>query len=349
MTYLFLYTELADYTLACLRGLKKISPDCSIYVIHYPVNPEAPFKFDFTSVGMFREINQFGSYKDFASFVKELEPDKLICSGWSNRWYMRMCTSLRKKSVNILTADNHWEGNLKQQLMRVIGRLFLTRVFSYIWVPGSAQMVYATKMGFRERQIKTGFYCCDLERFAQIGENTRSAKLHHFPRRLLCVARYIPAKNYALLWETFIQWQEEYPNDWELWCAGTGEGYESRRLHPKIVHLGFIQKEALSAIIEQTGVFVLFSNFEPWGVVVQEYAAAGFPLILSSRVGAAEKFLQNGVNGWSIDPTNKTFLLSCFRSLENIDNHQLLSMADSSRGLGLMHSPEIWAQILIDM
>ena len=44
-------------------------------------------------------------------------------------------------------------------------------------------------------------------------------------------------------------------------------------------------------------VFALLSEREPWGVVVNEAAACGLPLVLSDRVGAAFDLLRDGENG----------------------------------------------------
>ncbi len=44
-------------------------------------------------------------------------------------------------------------------------------------------------------------------------------------------------------------------------------------------------------------VFALLSTHEPWGVVVNEAAASGLPLVLSDRVGAAHDLLEDGRNG----------------------------------------------------
>jgi glycosyltransferase involved in cell wall biosynthesis len=47
-------------------------------------------------------------------------------------------------------------------------------------------------------------------------------------------------------------------------------------------------------------VFALLSRHEPWGVVVNEAAACGLPLVLSDRVGAAPDLLRNGENGFLV-------------------------------------------------
>ena len=105
----------------------------------------------------------------------------------------------------------------------------------------------------------------------------------NFPKRFLYVGRYYDFKGVKTLWDAFIQLQVENPNDWELWCLGNGDLEPLE--HPKIKHLGFMQPEDLDKIISETGIFILPSLFEPWGVVVQEYAAAGYPLILSNQIG----------------------------------------------------------------
>ena len=57
---------------------------------------------------------------------------------------------------------------------------------------------------------------------------------------------------------------------------------------------GFRQGEALLECFAAADVFVLLSRRETWGVVVNEAAAFGLPLVLSDRVGAAGDLLRDG-------------------------------------------------------
>ena len=55
--------------------------------------------------------------------------------------------------------------------------------------------------------------------------------------------------------------------------------------------------ERISEVYAVADVFALLSTHEPWGVVVNEAAASGLPLLLSDRVGAAHDLLEDGRNG----------------------------------------------------
>ncbi len=346
MRIAFLYTELADYTIACMRALKESAPDTTILVIHFPINPEAPFRFDFEGIGEFICLDSFAGYNQLREKLLSFQPEKIVCCGWINKWYVRFCNEYRSKALCILTLDNHWYGSPRQQLLRLISRVTLKPVFRKIWVPGQPQTVYAKKLGFREKDIMTGFYCCDLNRYNALYRQFHELKKQQFPRRFLCVARYIPSKNYAMLWKAFIRWKERTSNDWELWCAGTGDQFEQRMMHPAIRHLGFVQKDAWAQVIAQTGIFVLPSLSEPWAVAVHEFSASGYPLILSNRVGAAGAFL-TADNGWQFDPGNQEELESCFEAASHLTHDQLLQMGEASHRQAQLIVPEKWASTLL--
>ena len=52
-------------------------------------------------------------------------------------------------------------------------------------------------------------------------------------------------------------------------------------------------------------IFALLSLRETWGVVVNEAMASGFPLVLSSAVGAARDLLEPGRNGFLVEPRDR--------------------------------------------
>jgi glycosyltransferase involved in cell wall biosynthesis len=67
----------------------------------------------------------------------------------------------------------------------------------------------------------------------------------------------------------------------------------------EIVH-GGLNEDELARRYAEADVFALLSRHEPWGVVVNEAAASGLPLVLSDRVGAAYDLLRDGENGYLV-------------------------------------------------
>ena len=113
--------------------------------------------------------------------------------------------------------------------------------------------------------------------------------------------------------------------------------------------MGFVQPHDLGEVIQETGVFVLPSLFEPWGVVVQEYAAAGFPIITTNAVGAADAFVVNGENGYVIEPANGMALEQAMRQMMQADQNQLLTMSQNSHRLSKTITPEGWVNNLLKL
>jgi len=64
-----------------------------------------------------------------------------------------------------------------------------------------------------------------------------------------------------------------------------------------VTFAGFRSSTELLEIYAVTDIFALFSRREPWGIVVNEAAAAGLPLVLTNRVGASADILEPGANG----------------------------------------------------
>jgi glycosyltransferase involved in cell wall biosynthesis len=343
MTVLFLYTELAEYFIKCCEELSKKT---NVHIIRWPVNKEAPFEFSFTQNIRVYDKNKY-DYSSLEKLIKEISPDLIVCSGWIDKDYLRLVKPYSKKIPTVLTCDTHWSGSLKQYAAIILSRFFLLNKFSHAWVPGTSQANYVKKLGFEIKKIKKGFYCCDLKKFNEIYNKQIDLKRNNFPKKFLFVGRYYDFKGIKDLWNAFIELQEEEPNEWELWCLGAGSITPVK--HDKIKHFGFVQPNKLDDIIQQCGVFVLPSHFEPWGVVVQEYAASGFPLITSRNVGANDAFLIEKQNGFVFETKNVRELKKVLKKIITLSNAELFDMATESHTLAQKINPENWTNTLLEI
>lgn len=351
---LFLYTELAPYFLAGVERLVQ-DHDVEVHLVRWPVNREAPFHLRFADRVT---VYERSAYDDagLLALVRTIAPDIAFASGWVDKGYLRACRALRKGGIPVvMCSDTAWRGDARQWLAVVAARTWLSSAFSHAWVTGEAQATYARKLGFAARAIRTGFYAADVDRFADIGARTASGKAARFPHRFLCVARYIPTKGHQLLCDAFAALCDAGDAcDWELWIAGTGELEEAVKAspsgrHPRIHHLGFVQAHDLGGVIAESGVFVLPSTYEPWGVVVQEMACAGLPLLLSSAVGARERFLEEAVNGHVFRAGDAASLRTMLRMMVLSSDDELRAMGIRSSALGRSWTPRQWAATVMDL
>ena len=98
---------------------------------------------------------------------------------------------------------------------------------------------------------------------------------------------------------------------WHLVICGDGplapeikQAIAQSRCAPAIHCPGFLQSDALPRWYAHAGAFVLPSLSEPWGLVVNEAAASGLPLLVSSRAGCAATLVPepDGTTGSRFDP-----------------------------------------------
>jgi len=344
---LFLYTEIADYFLACVRELHK---SADIAIVRWAVNKEAPFAFEFHPEWQVFERSLFVT-KELIAFSEEFKPDIIVSSGWIDEGYNAVNKHWYSKVPTILSLDNHYTGSIRQQIGRILSNFKLHNRFSYVWVPGDPQEIFARKLGFSSEQILFGFYSADVPHFNEIYSKSLEDKKKHFPHRFIYMGRYLDFKGVEELWEAFAlaNSKKSEAKKWELWCVGAGDLWEKRKIEDGIKHFGFIQSRELEAILVNTGVFVLPSHKEPWGVVVHEMAVAGFPLLCSDKVGAASRFLKEGKNGFYFKPGDSKSLEALFLKIMNLKDLDLIKMAEESHELGMKLNPKEWSETLLSV
>jgi glycosyltransferase involved in cell wall biosynthesis len=339
---LILYRELAAYFVACLNDLcdrHGIEAD----VIAYPVNPDAPFQFIFSShVHLYDRFKM--SDEEILKIASSGNYDLIFCGGWADKAYIG-AVKHRGSATAVLAFDNQWQGNVKQRLATVYARMFLSPYFDFAFVPGTEQQNFAQRMGFRH--ISLGVYSCDYPVFNSIYAE-RKNQFSQDKYRLIYVGRYAPEKYFEELCEVFCELHQEGFSNWDLHAAGTGPRWEQRPIHPAIQHHGFLQGDALRSFMLGGSAFVLPSIFEPWGVVVHEFAAAGFPMVLSDKVGARTAFLEEGKNGFLFSSGNKSALKSALKKLMSCSAERLHEMSLHSHLLASRITPETWSRTLME-
>jgi glycosyltransferase involved in cell wall biosynthesis len=339
----FLYSEVAGYFMSCAAELDK---EAEVLIIRWPVNKEAPFDLDKFGHLNVEDRSKF-SQAQLEKRLEDFAPDILICSGWMDKGYLKAAKKFKKKIPVVVSLDNHWVGSIKQRLAASFSPFYLKPIFTHAWVPGAPQAEFAKKLGFKNDRLLTNYYCADSDLFDELFKKTFQLKRNSFPKRLLYVGRYVEHKGIYEMWEAFIQLQDEQPNEWELWCIGTGEEWDNRVEHEKIKHFGFVQPENFEQYIMDTGVYILPSKFEPWGVSVQEFAISGFPMLLSKEVGAKWTYLKD--NGFEFESASVQEIKQVFKKIIDMTEEELIGLGEKSHKIGMSYTTGMWAETVLSI
>ena len=338
---IFLYTELASYSVACMN---MASEEVDIMIVKYPVNDEAPFSFQLSD-SLLVESRDQNSYNLLKKIVK-FKAHTVVVSGWSDLSYLSIAFILRylvRSNATIVVAfDNTWHGTRRQKLGKYALRFLIKILFHKAWVSGPPQKEYSRML--RIEDVSEGFYCCDTNLFKDIFSN-RLFRGSSRTKKLLFVGRYVKQKGLEELCSAFINVTERTGCNWELYCVGTGELFESRPRHPAIKHLGFVQPSDLGPIILEAHAFVLPSFCEPWGVVVQEMAISGLPILTTNDVGSASVYVKEEINGYITD-SRQTGLELGLEKLFGLSDVELEKMSLGSNKIGMEYTIDNWVGIL---
>src|SRR5438105_3135225 len=111
MRVLFLYTELAEYIVKCCE---RLSEKNEVHIIRWPVNPEAPFQFNFPENIHVYEKNNYTA-GELRRLAVSVSPDIVVCSGWRSFSYLRIAISFRNRIPVVLAMDTQWTGDFRQR------------------------------------------------------------------------------------------------------------------------------------------------------------------------------------------------------------------------------------------
>jgi glycosyltransferase involved in cell wall biosynthesis len=136
----------------------------------------------------------------------------------------------------------------------------------------------------------------------------------------------------------------------ELVIAGAGPEEERlRRLAPaRTRFLGNVDRDVLPAWYAAADVLVLPSLSEPWGMPLNEAAAAGLPLVATDAVGAARELIEDGGNGFVVPAGDVDALHDALERLSTDDAFRQ-DAGGRSRRISDAMTPARWADAVVEL
>ena len=339
-----LYSRLTGYTAACQRALKN-DHGVGLQVFHWTSPSETPF-----GQSILQHIDQIHDRKhldahSLAAAVSDFQPDAILVSGWVDRTYLRLCASMRKKGIPVIAgSDSQWRGTLRQQLGRLAAPILLHPAIDVLWVTGERQREMARRLGYRGQTCWEGYYACDWDRFSINGPRSYPGSGPFF----LFAGRFVAAKGLNILVQAYRQYRAAVSDPWPLICVGAGKRGTVLEGVTGLENRGFVPPDELPKIMHQAGAFVLPSRWEPWGVAIQEAAAAGLPLICSDACGAAVHLLRDGYNGFLFTSEDAEELARALLRVHMLNVSTWEQMSQRSHELSKQYTPSLWASTLVN-
>jgi glycosyltransferase involved in cell wall biosynthesis len=221
--------------------------------------------------------------------LSDARPDCVVVSGWSTYPSQAAIVWCRMRRVPyLLIVESHDEGPRSGWRKLVKGGVVppIVRRAAGVLVTGTLARRSMLARGGRPERIRVFANTIDVEawqgRAVELGrrrEKLRAAfGVSSEEVAVLCVARRVPEKGLDTLEEA-------------VRAADGGL---------RLLVVSDLPHERVIEAYVAADIFALLSRHEPWGVVVNEAAACGLPLVLSDRVGAAHDLLQDGENGYLV-------------------------------------------------
>lgn len=288
-------------------------------------------------------------------------PDVLMTSGYARPECLAMLNWGRAEGRPVvLMSESQAIDHPRVWWKEAVKRRRVRRYASAL-VGGPRHRDYLESLGMPADRIAMGYNAVDGHAIAEAAERFRRssrgrAGLPDSPY-FLAVSRFAPEKNLPALVRAFAQYRatvgDERPWDLVLCGGGPGESEIAREIDQSgtaawVHRPGFLQADELSRWYAFASAFVHPSLLEPWGLVVNEAAACGLPLLVSDRAGCVETFIPlDGVEsptGFRIDGNDIGGMAAALRRVAALTEADRLAMGGRSSAISKLWGPERFAK-----
>lgn len=253
------------------------------------------------------------------ALTRELEkqsPDVVFIPGWSAVEALVALQWTAKSGVASVIMSESTRHDDRRRLFKESVKRLIVSLADAAFVGGRAHAEYMNSLGMPDHRITYGYDVVDNLHFgrgaaiARVNAAKVRAELGLPERYFLCCARLIPKKNIGSLIEAYHSYRANSDHEpWDLVIVGPGPMKDGLKEAADALGVGstchLVGPKSYSDLPAYYGLaqaFVIPSKVEPWGLVVNEAMASGLPIIASWMSGSVSELVQDGHNGFVVDP-----------------------------------------------
>lgn len=267
--------------------------------------------------GTFFSYINFGIYNE----IKKNNYDLVIINGWNTFSYLLVILScvLTTTPYSLRGDTNSFAEKEKKGFRQFFRKLYLKIILNtadVIFYIGKQNKKFYNYLKIPENKLFEMPYTVNNDYFSQyiekidIEHEKEILGVKTDEKVILFSGKLIEKKQCVLL----IQALHEINSNYILLILGDGEEKEklvnlANELNINVLFLGFINQQEIPKYYWLSDILVMPSNYEPWGLSINEAMNCGCAIVASDRVGSADDLLQeNGFifkNGSVVDLQNK--------------------------------------------
>ena len=243
--------------------------------------------------------------------LHRLRPDVIVIGGWNQPAFWQAAAWARARHIPLVTwVESTVRDARPGNAVLERAKRWIVAGSAALLVPGSASAEYAVSLGVPPERVVVAPNAVDQTIFrdavaaASADRERLRAELGLTRATFLFVGRFDPEKGLPDLLEA----ADGLDADVVVIGSGSGEA-ELRAAAPANVRVvGRVERNELVPWYAAADAFVLPSRSEQWGMVLNEAAAAGLPIVTSDAAGAAYDLVEDGVSGFRV-PAGDTHAL----------------------------------------
>lgn len=252
-----------------------------------------------------------------AKTLKQIKPDVVVGSEYNPTIIqaLQYCKKYKIPFVSWTDGTLFSERN-RNFIQKFLRRYVIARASAYIASSSKskeAQIYY----GAKKEKCHISYLTVDVEKYIQKPQGQGKGKI-------LCVGSLIERKGVGLLLKALAKTNCEY----SLYLAGAGPEKDNLRtqaedlqISDKVHFLGQLNREELLKHYAESDLFVLPTREDCFALVILEAICAGLPIVCSRYADGAYDLIEEGKNGYIIDPYNEEKFAACIEKL--LENSEL--------------------------
>jgi glycosyltransferase involved in cell wall biosynthesis len=269
--------------------------------------------------------------------IERLQPDVVIAPATpfpSGMASIKYCLQHNKISVMM---DDAWEFSDRRGPIISAIKKVIHRNIDAAFIPAPSHAPYYLKMGFSPERIFYGVDTVDNDYFETFADmfrrqaTTLRRELNLPSKYFLFVGRFIERKGIKTLLDAYCQYRKSSSKEkWGLILVGDGDEQkhheERMKEFPEVKFVGSQFGENLCRYYGLASAFILPSEGETWGLVVNEAMASRLPVLISRGCGAGGELVEEGGNGWTFGVDDSGGLAQCMSAMTDLPAERLEQM-----------------------